>query len=506
MAEKQPTSESADKKDGEAAKMTDVQREELDKEVRRRLDVLRSKVKRMVTSETNFEWDEILRLKDYQILIFSSIGLFFSIFLSYYKWDSRCVQDELGNCSPLPSSTGLGRVTATLNNTSLYLNNTWWIMLIAQALLSFSTLITCWLIVQYYQLLLQDRRRESSGMKEMDLLQASAGEAKRRRHLFNSSYSFMESSLRWKMLAEVLVHAIHPLLFVEIQGPLAQTIYEITEIFVFFRVYIIVRVVYVNSDAYVLRDSIISRCAELRSANYRITVSSTFKTMFYNHPAAVMGTVTLSVIIVFGFWIFVIERNGNPQFAVLWDCYWFVWVTVATIGYGDITATSITGRYIVIVMAITSLLIMTIFNGIVTNLLAPTREQKYVEGFLEQRAARKEYREAAGNLLYIVVTEKRRMVDTSTMSSRSSIVYDAMKRFRKARLALRQSFGSAADPVLDNKLQRIMAAAQSLTLTLHQQGERLLELQDRVTRSNQYIRALVGTGGRKRDIPLPFSL
>ena len=77
--------------------------------------------------------------------------------------------------------------------------------------------------------------------------------------------------------------------------------------------------------------------------------------------------------------IYECERNlPDSSFSSLFDSIWFTAVTVTTVGYGDITPASFTGRIIALTTFITGLILFGVFAGMigsaVTDVLAEHRE------------------------------------------------------------------------------------------------------------------------------------
>ena len=124
------------------------------------------------------------------------------------------------------------------------------------------------------------------------------------------------------------MHLFYPILLFEALGNFGATLDEVAECFVFFRLYLVVRVMYIHSDTYVFRTQILQGNAELQQMGHQVSAFTTFKIVFYRHPASMIICLTVAVIAVFGFCIFVVERNNNPLLTDLPNCYWMTWVTV----------------------------------------------------------------------------------------------------------------------------------------------------------------------------------
>jgi hypothetical protein len=250
---------------------------------RKRFEMLRTLSKRLkpkvAINKQDADWDRILRVKNLHLLVFSMIGLAASIGLSYFKWAFRCVVVE-GNC--VDNAQGI-EVTATSQNTYNTRPAVWASMLTGQFILSSSTFVCVFLIIQLYKLRLVERRREWSGLEELDLIEDASDGAYSNRQLFRMSYDFWKSDLRYQCFIELIVHILHPVVYIEtldddnsVTKPY-QTVYEVLECFVFIRVYLILRVLYIHSPTYISRFEIIKSNPELQRADYRINMISTAK-------------------------------------------------------------------------------------------------------------------------------------------------------------------------------------------------------------------------------------
>lgn len=496
---KKTTDEPVPEKPGKSAKKTEGEEGE-DASRNDRLEVLRRLSQRLRSNQQGYRaskdetWDTIVRTRNRHLLAFSLIGLAASIFLSYYKWFMRCyVLEEDGVCKleyvNHPNATVH---IATYHNTQ-DMNVTFFFIVAGQVVLTFSTVVCFVVIAQLYGLHLMDRRRMWSGLTEMDLI-ADDGNTRDKLRLFRRSYSFWQSSLRWQFLIEMVIHAVHPFVLLEPLGPFWQTYYELSECFIFLRLYLLVRALYQSSSIYQFRDDIVASNKSLERVGYQINLTSTAKIIFYKYPSVVMLATTGLAIGVFGFWMFVIERDDNSAFEELSDCIWFVWVSLSTIGYGDMTAVTLTGRSIVILIAFCSLFITTVLAGIVTNLMSATREQKYVSAYTEQKKTELEYKKAAIHMMVSAYRERKLRAKAAAIDEpgianrRSPETYAAIKRFRQARLNARNALGSAGDPVMDNKLRTAIFQAHQLNKMLDDQAHQTVALEHLMLKSVALIK------------------
>jgi hypothetical protein len=462
--------------------------------------------RRRTRMKVDTRWDQIIRVRNQHLLCFSMIGLAASIALSYYKWAERCwVLDEPdGDCDVAfignPNAT---LTVATVSNTAASMPVANFFIILGQSVITFSTVVCIRVLFQLYRLHLTERRRAWSGLDEIDLINDDSG-INSRQTQFKRSYNFLRSSLKWQFLLELLVHVLHPIVWLETAGPSASTLYEVLQSFIFLRLYLVFRVLYINSRIYQHREDIVKSNRELRESGYEVTMTSTAKIVFYKQPTIVVLSMTATSVAVLGFWMFVTERNNNTNFESLWDCYWFVWVSIATIGYGDMYAITRTGRIIVLFIVLASLFITTVFSGIVTNLLSPTREQRLVSSYLAQDSSQKVYREAAAELIVAAIEERKRNRTKSAstlISRRSPMMYAAIKKFRKARLVLRESLGAAADPVMDNKLVTAVTDAHNLNISLDKQAQDIAEIEEALAKAVHIIKTSIKQHGFQKPAP-----
>ncbi|MEM9195764.1 MAG: ion transporter, partial [Myxococcota bacterium] len=74
-------------------------------------------------------------------------------------------------------------------------------------------------------------------------------------------------------------------------------------------------------------------------------------------------------VIVGGLSIFLVERGYNPDFDSIGDGMWWAIVTITTVGFGDITPTTILGRVVAGVLMVGGMFTLALFAGIVGHSL-----------------------------------------------------------------------------------------------------------------------------------------
>ena len=83
-------------------------------------------------------------------------------------------------------------------------------------------------------------------------------------------------------------------------------------------------------------------------------------------PEIVFGLVTL--IIVFSFVFFIFE----PGFNYYGDALWYCFAVVTTIGFGDLTATTVFGRVLSVILAIYGIIVTAAFTSVIVNFYMET--------------------------------------------------------------------------------------------------------------------------------------
>jgi len=397
-----------------------------------------------VQAKSDATWDEMMRMKDLTIFVYSMLGLATSIATATAFW-------YFGK----RSHTTLSQVR----------QDQLWVLIFLQFVLTFSTAVTCVLIFQKYTWTMREKRKEWSGIDMYDIVQAKekADEVKGR---FKASYSFWRTSLRWKLFFEIGVHVLHPLIWMNTDK--TKQMYEAFQIMIFLRTYLAVNMVYSFSEQYKQRHDIIASDVDLQRSGFQLSVGSTLKMLFYLNPATAAGALLIGALSLLGFIVFVVERSADEAvvpkdknaFRELQSSLWFAFVTFATVGYGDMAPVTGFGRFASVAIGAIGITVTTIFGGVVTNLIRESREQRYVSEYLTLRRARDENKTAAARVIQMAYRwYKSRTRDIVTPWSahghKSNFVYGAIQNFRVTRWEMRQSQSASADPVTDSSMNGV---------------------------------------------------
>ena len=440
-------------------------------------------------------WDTLMRKKDLQIFGFSAFGMLCTVVMASVLW-----YNGRGGIDPETNIYVYVDVytSQTKENTARYAA-----LVMLQLALTTSTLTCCILLIQRAHMFVKGKRHMWSGIDMEQLVKVHMSDANSTEYKeqvderFRSSYSLWQSDYRWRLVAEVLVHLIHPVVW--LNEPDTQILFRVLECAIFVRLYFFANVLHLNSKAYQQRNEVLASNGELKQTGSPISPSLTFKMLFYAYPIGFTGFVAFFYLLTMGFVMFIAERTEQPSvttFGSLENAYWFSFVTFTTVGYGDLVPTSHFGRFVSVLIGAAGIVVITVFTGIVTNLASQSREQRFVQEYLTIANAAKRcqvsaalviqsayrfFKLRAGNLLMPWV--KRR-------GHKANFLYARILEFKKSRWRLTRSMSTASDPVIDSKLnfvrndliamsRRLEQHEKSVTATidnLHQRVEDIVSM------------------------------
>lgn len=396
-------------------------------------------------------WDELLRKKDLQVFIFSLIGVLCSILMGWMLWtgDTNSVLRSVLYTSKFDELSATRFVG----------------IIMLQVGISLSSVTTCMLLYQKYKLTVEEKRRLWSGMdmKQLTIAQLSTELTPEQKMMtlrqFKQAYTFWQSNLRFKLGGELIIHLFHPVLLLNENS--THFIFVFLEIFIFTRLYMISKLIYVFSSAYTCREEILSSNIELRRTGSPITVNSTLKMMYFSYPSLLTLCLMFLILAVTGFIVFLAERTTQPtidKFGDLSNCYWFTFVTFLTIGYGDLVPKSVFARMVSIFIGASGITVITVVNGIITNLMVQSREQRFVSEYLQLVESTTKSRIAAVQVIKCAwrFYRARHGMQFDPWSQagghKSNQVHHSIRQFQKTRWAITQSLSTANDPGIDTKM------------------------------------------------------
>ncbi|KAJ9463338.1 Small conductance calcium-activated potassium channel protein [Diplonema papillatum] len=350
-------------------------------------------------------------------------------------------------------------------------NTELWLIVVvtsSHALIALFTILSLALLAMYYKVLLNDKRMEwSQGlMKTKHRRAPSAGSS----DMPPSTYRFLSSTLFPKLVLEIVIHLLFPYPWIK-EG---RTVYHTLQIAMFLRLYVVFRLLHTSSAAFRRRTEMLRFYDEFRRMNWQVKPYVTLKILFYEYPGIMVLACTFVTLFLSAFSLFMLERKrpSNHDFADLGNCLWFSFVTFTTIGYGDMTPDTTPGRFVTVIIALIGQLIISIFSGVITNKLAPSKQQQLISSFLQTETGEAGYRHAAALLIQSVWRSSRGCkLDSIYAEPRSKSlasplmrgmrnhkknkVYAAVKKFRSKRCELVEAQLQAGDPVVDRKLDKL---------------------------------------------------
>lgn len=354
-------------------------------------------------------FDTILRHKHFHIFGFSMVGLIAMLSTSIISWFAHTRDPDF----PTDAYYDDPNVSSSLI-TILYLG---------QGVISFSTIITIILLVQKYRLLLIQKRAEWSGAHIFQV-EALTGDTTRNtkiRDYFHSSYSFWNSGLRYQFFFEVIVHLIHPIVWMSRLSnvpsvydvkTLPNAGYKLMEVFMFLRLYLVKDIIHFTSPIYVRRFEVITSIQELSKVSFRVAPGLTLKSFFFNNAYSTLVVIFFVSMFVFGYVEFVFERvegavapgsTAPLTFGQSENSFWFAFVAFMTIGYGDFVPKTIQGRTAATLCIIVGTVAMIMFSAVLVRLTTLSKEQKKGLEILSTLSEDENYREAALVLIRVAL-------------------------------------------------------------------------------------------------------
>lgn len=496
----------------------------------------KANVLRIGASYEDKSFDSLVRSKTIQIACFSYLGLLSMVGFSLFTW---YIYTPENTENPIDAYYDDDNVSVSILN----------LMYLGQAILTLSTITTCILIGQKYTLILMQKRAEWSGVtiQELEMHRGDASTDTNRRQFFKSSYSFWRSTLKYQLALEMLVHILHPFIFLASKANIDDSIdvevtsnplYKLLQLWMFLRIYLLGDLLHLNSSYFINRFEIITAKPDLLKVGYQINKALSLKILFYQRPVRSLIAVAVGAILMYGFMIFITERiEGVPISEVPKrfdppNALWSAFETFTTVGYGEIPIQTTLGRCIAILCAVCGQLSFIIFGAVLVSKVALTKEQKFGVEFLASRDADKVYRLAAEGLIWtwlqehlLPIVSKRVMMrapgvvmleddeddgdEYERLAKSSAIkghkgnrIYYATKKFRSARRRLEASFTQAEDEVINTKITAVQELVDAVADEVNEHENRVLEVESDLQKRLKAISYKVSRLREKGHIPV----
>lgn len=419
--------------------------------------VMRKRVKRIAQGHDIF-WDTLMRKKNVQLLCFSLLGLFCNIVIASVLWYNDKV---------IVTADGITVYSDT--NTSEEQGNTarYSVLVMLQIALTTSTFVCVILLIQRAHMYAQEKRHMWSGidMLRFTKLMLRDEDAEGKKEVaddLESSYSLWKSSHKYRLALEIVLHLLHP--WIWLNEPGTKSFFRVLQVIIFVRLYLVGNIVFILSEAYKSRVEILNSNVELQGAGQGVTAGLTFKMMYFSHPVLFTTALTMGTLVVLGFIMFLAERTVQPQnssFGSLQNAYWFSFVTFTTTGYGDLVPISSFGKFVSVLIGASGILLMTLLSGVITNLAAASREQRFVQDYLVRAKSASNCRDASARVIqaayryYRLKNNQLLMPWLKRGGDRTNFLLGCVKEFQEARWNFSKSISSASDPVVDSKINFI---------------------------------------------------
>lgn len=205
----------------------------------------------------------------------------------------------------------------------------------------------------------------------------------------SDAYSFWRSSLFPQYLLELAIFMIMPYpWYNQLQSQDAKYL----QIFMFTRLYLLLRFLYHYSKLYRQRNFVNRSSDFLKRAGFRIEFVDAMKVYLFENTVVTVALMYIAVLTVGGFCVFVAERNANSNsvddpegingFSSFFNGVYFMMMAIRTIGYGDIKPKTIIGRTLTIIFQFTGTTVEALIASVVVNKIAKTKEEKIVDEYL----------------------------------------------------------------------------------------------------------------------------
>ena len=157
--------------------------------------------------------------------------------------------------------------------------------------------------------------------------------------------SLFDTSLIKKASLEIIICAIHPL-------PFFSAGIDSVGLLMIFRVFLFIRYLKYHSNIFQLRHKILNENPYLKRHRPIFGWKLVLKSYFYSNPVMTLVSTYSFILLTGAFCIHVAERADNDNLTDYGNSLYLTIISCASIGYGDITPNTYTGKFIVCMFAL----------------------------------------------------------------------------------------------------------------------------------------------------------
>ncbi|GLD96079.1 hypothetical protein PINS_up004757 [Pythium insidiosum] len=312
-----------------------------------------------------------------------------------------------------------------------------------RVLISFSTAILLYYVYAFYD-------AECEVMKIKNILPPRA--------------TLLSSTLRGRLLLELLLFAVHPIPGLESVDPQWPSLVVAASLLMFSRVSLLARVVKFRNSFNTSNGWFIGALT-----NVDFTTTYFLKSTLKNHPTACILVAFALLLAITGYALFVVERFLCAFLAgaccspmAFDDALWALVMTVLTVGYGDVVPSTGVGRFLAFLAGLCGTLCTAVTIAVMSNYLGLTRSEHKVNAFLKK-------------------DENRRLInDHAARAIQASIHLRAMQR-RQQSLGQSQSHASSQRSAKAKRIDWAVQRAETklfAVLRVYRQVKRFVNSQD----------------------------
>eukprot|EP00741_Cyanophora_paradoxa_P023075 tig00021537_g22285.t1 len=226
--------------------------------------------------------------------------------------------------------------------------------------------------------------------------------AMRMENRFYRHTNIFSAGIGWIMLAEMATCAVHcpPLVrfhftveqvFTEEPGRYNESVLALA---VFLRLYVLSKTLRDYSIVYRKGARLLNR-----GARVKLTLSYVFRASMDRHPLATVCGVLLGAMLVIAYWLLIFERPYADKGYGYQSALWNTFISMTTVGFGDIFPKSYMGRAVLAVGIAIGLTLFAFLTGFIVEKARLGPRESAVVAALASRSSRKQYREAAATLV-----------------------------------------------------------------------------------------------------------